>query len=707
MDDMEKEWIQETLDYAGKIPYVNKDLLERLLVVYALENDDKEKIKEEIDSMISEFSYQIFLSKKPLLECPSKAEVQGEIKIGNVLHADKALHSFGLNPNELTRHVGIYGQTGHGKTSLLYTIINQLTKLKIPFLYLDLKKDGRCLLRQHEELIVIPWRELRWNPLRPPPDMDVKSWWQLFAEVCGHAWGVYHAGVNYILEYLDRLHEEQKGAFPTLVDLYRMMAETQETTRKRLEYFDVMYNRVRALTSILGSVIDVQTGIKMEELLNHPVIIELDQLRADEQNWMVETMLTWLYAYRLVQGHRSEKLRHCVIIDEAHRIFDANKEWRETTREMGMPPINLFPTQFRDFGESLIIASQEPSKITDSMHANTLVKIVGNLGSGKDINAVSEAMSLDDEERECIPKLQRGEWLVKMSDRYMKPFMITTPYQPVDKDITDEEVKHRMLTLLPKQTEQKRQPKQQVAERVISKNAWELLSHVNSHPFQGIAGRAKEMGISPSMFESAKAELIDAVLVNEASFSLSGRRPTKFLVPTEKALQLLESRGMNTGMWRHVGNMNFEHMLYQVLLRWEFKKLGFDARLEAKFSEGRRIDVLAVKNGRKIGVEVELNTNVDLRNKLNGIESLDELYIVTKKEIYSDIKHKLGTLPNVKVYSIDRFLEALRNLYVEKIRINSSEQNKSESTLFRENHFDVSHSGQKRKESNSGGVKDE
>jgi len=64
-------------------------------------------------------------------------------------------------------------------------------------------------------------------------------------------------------------------------------------------------------------------------------------------------MLSWIYAYRLVQSHKSEKLKYCVIVDEAHRIFDVNKEWRETTREIGMPIINFFPTQFRDFGGSV------------------------------------------------------------------------------------------------------------------------------------------------------------------------------------------------------------------------------------------------------------------------------------------------------------------------------------------------------------------
>jgi hypothetical protein len=33
--------------------------------------------------------------------------------------------------------------------------------------------------------------------------MDVKAYWNFLARICGHVWEVYHAGVNYLLEYLD------------------------------------------------------------------------------------------------------------------------------------------------------------------------------------------------------------------------------------------------------------------------------------------------------------------------------------------------------------------------------------------------------------------------------------------------------------------------------------------------------------------------
>jgi hypothetical protein len=223
-------------------------------------------------------------------------------------------------------------------------------------------------------------------------------------------------------------------------------------------------------------------------------------------------------------------------------------------------------------------------------------------------------------------------------------------------------------------------------EASLSEDAWKVLENINSHPFNGIVSRQRELGFSASRLEKAKEELISNGLVIQLNIPLSGRRPSLFLVLTDEALQVLEAKGFDTNIWKHVGNVGFEHMLYQALIRWEFKKLGYDAHIEARISEGRRIDVLAVKDGERIGVEVELNANVDLRQKLNGIEGIDELYIVTRKEAFNEVRSKLGDLPrNVRLYSIDKFLQRLANLSGEGRGINSSQQNKPESNDFNRN----------------------
>ena len=95
------------------------------------------------------------------------------------------------------------------------------------------------------------------------------------------------------------------------------------------------------------------------------------------------------------------------------RVFDANKELRGSTHEMGVPLIDIIADEIRSLGEGLIISDQEPSKLTSSIKANTYIKIVGYLGHGKDIQDISEALALNESYRKMLSRLRKGLWLVK------------------------------------------------------------------------------------------------------------------------------------------------------------------------------------------------------------------------------------------------------------------------------------------------------
>ncbi|MEM2914589.1 MAG: hypothetical protein QXH91_04225, partial [Candidatus Bathyarchaeia archaeon] len=485
---------------------------------------------------------------------------------------------------------------------------------------------------------------------------------------------------------------------PKIEDVYKKIAESDETSRKMQEYASVVETRLYGLLSKLGQTINNKRNlIDIEKLLELPVVLELDGLGRDEASILALWLFYWIYAYRKAKMMRG-KLLHVLIIDEAKRIFTASEQYSQTTAEYsGIPPADLVCDEIRDFGEAIIASDQEPTKLSNSLKANTYTKITGLLGNGKDIDDIAQAMDLNDEGREALTKLERGEWLVKLAGRYVKPFIIKSEDFKLEKNVSDEELKQRMKTAIEELNRKEKNLTQgkdeEKADTVrLSEDSYRLLENINSHPFNGITSRQKELGISATRLERAKEELILNELIKQVDISLSGRRPTSFLVLTEKALNFLESKGVDTNLWKHVGNVGFEHTLYQVLIRWRLKKLGYDAHVEVKVSEGRRVDVLAIKNDKRIGIEVELNPNANLSQKLNGID-FDEFYIITKKEMFNEVKEKLGALPiNTRVYSIDRFLKRLSNLSDEKIRINSSKQNKGEFIHYKENHFETSSS---------------
>jgi hypothetical protein len=580
----------------------------------------------------------------------------------------------------------IVARSGFGKTTLIIQIMRQLIENKIPFIVFDYKRDYRHLIRHFPELIVLSWRDLRINPLQPPPGVSFQEWKQQFLNIFGHVQAVWHGSTQYLLEAIDKACKEKKGLV-TLEDVYKKIVEANETSRKMQEYASVVETRLYGLLSKLGETINNQrTLIDMERLLQLPVVIELDGLSRDEASILALWLFYWIYAYRKAKSIRG-KLLHVLIIDEAKRIFTASEQYSQTTAEYsGIPPADLVCDEIRDFGEAIIASDQEPSKLSDSLKANTYTKITGFLGNGKDINDVAEAMDLSEDEKEAITKLERGEWLVKLAGRYVKPFTIRTKDFSLEKNVSDEELRQRMKPIIESLLKANREKVEKVEEVSLSKDCWKLLESISSHPFNGIVSRLKELAISVKRFERAKHELISKGLAEQLDIPLSKRRPTSFLVLTDKALQLLEAKGVDTSIWKHVGNVGFEHMLYQVLIRWQLKKLGYDAYIEVEIAKGRRIDVLAIKNGRKVGVEVELNANVDLKKKLDVIESLDELCVVTSKKLFNEIKEKLGDLPsNVKLYSIDRFLEVFGNLAGEEMGNNSSGEKQLRASSFRGN----------------------
>jgi DNA helicase HerA-like ATPase len=131
--------------------------MEKMLWSYCFDDvDGKDELRQDVESILGAYSPNLLFSKRPVLAPPDLDGLQG-IRIGRVVVGDRETFDFNLSKNDFTRHVAIYAQTGHGKTSLLYCLMDQFLEKKIPFLYIDLKKDGRALLRKSKELIVIPW----------------------------------------------------------------------------------------------------------------------------------------------------------------------------------------------------------------------------------------------------------------------------------------------------------------------------------------------------------------------------------------------------------------------------------------------------------------------------------------------------------------------------------------------------------------------
>jgi len=645
---------------------VPENVVDNLLVDYLLEDDHKSKrsAQDTLNEIIGVHSPKTLFSDRPAFQVP-QIERPNQIRIGRYSQGEKLHGNFCISIDDL-QHLGIFAATYSGKTTLIATILTQLIKLGIPWLAFDFKRDLRGLSRNYD-IKVLRWNWLKINPLQPPPDVELTQWMTFLADIMAHVFGWFHASENYLMEFMQRAYDSKTDGYPTFRLLHDMVATSEESGRRYSEYREVVLNRLASMLIVLGDVVDTESSFPVEKLLEQNVVIELDGLRRDEANFLVEYFLAYIFAYRLAHSQRG-KIAHLNVFDEASRFFFKGKQFGETRQELGLSFLETVPQIIRDYKEGLLCAAQEPSLITHSLMSNLRTKFVGYLSEGEDIEAIATSLNLTDDEKDELAKIgERGYWLVKMAGT--KPFLVKSEDFPIPKDMTDEELRQRMADFLaelessrkvaPLTQHQKVADQPKVIPPQLTADAWDLLVNVCEHPFMGIRSRCYSLKISGRRIETAMEELAERKLTAAMDIPLGRFRPVKFLILTDEALNLLANVKHDVSLWKKIGNVGFEHSLYQVLVAYAFRKKGWEAGIEKEIMKGRRLDVLIQQNGTKVGVEIELTT-ADIENKVMGIEKLDRLVFLVKDEqtktSFQERITKLACREKIEVFLARNFL---------------------------------------------------
>ncbi len=364
---------------------------------------------------------------------PLPEETIGEYQLGVVIYPDKPYSVFGLREDEFCKHLMITGMTGMGKTTATLQIIKELKRHGKSFLVFDWQREYKKLrkLEQFKDLLVLRVGKdtsFRFNPLIPPNGTDVKEWLAKLVDVMNHAYlGGY--GTEYVLrDVLVKAYDKAKSLqggkeYPTfkLVKQY----VKKNFFRGRMELWN--QTAMRILESLtyeggLGQVLNTEAKTNLKELLKRDVIIELDALSSDDKKFFTEALLLWIYEFRKNQGETSG-LRHAMIIEEAHNILSKKKEKTEGGETIMETTLRMI----RKFGEGVIVIDQEPSKMSESIKANTNTKITFTLGNGKDIFDIATSMEISQEQRKYLDLLKVGHAIVKVKGRVESPIMVYFP----------------------------------------------------------------------------------------------------------------------------------------------------------------------------------------------------------------------------------------------------------------------------------------
>ncbi|MEZ5359839.1 MAG: DUF87 domain-containing protein [Candidatus Zixiibacteriota bacterium] len=390
--------------------------------------------------LIADKEGKVDFKKAIRLPPPNPHILAGKYRIGEVIYPEKEFADFGLRENEFIKHILIAGITGAGKTNLSFQLLGQFARHKKSFLVFDWKMNYRALgkLPEFQNLKIIRLGEkdcdFKFNPLIPPPGTNPKHWMAMLVDVIKHAFFVAHGVEYFFRKGIDHLYDQYKvyegnTEYPTFIDLEKLLRK--EFVRGREMLWMSSAKRTLAcmtFSGLLGDILNSREPNRIEELLNKNVILEMDNLATIEKIFLIESLLLWIYHYRKNESKR-EVFKHAIIIEEAHHILSGQKELALGEETIMESVIRII----REFGESVIAIDQEPSKISNSILANTNCKICFNLGNGKDIDTMAKCLSLNSEEKSSIDQLKVGHAIVKMKERFTNPIQIKIPLIPIEK----------------------------------------------------------------------------------------------------------------------------------------------------------------------------------------------------------------------------------------------------------------------------------
>jgi DNA-binding PadR family transcriptional regulator len=561
---------------------------------------------------------------------------------------------FYLSEENLIRHLLAVGQSGSGKTTLFYSLMSEVEK---PFWAFDLKQDYRHLINDLD-LLVLPWTELKFNPLKPPEDVSPRRWAQVFAEIFGHATSLLSGSKNYLMKKIIELYtlynlfDKVSEPYLSLHELELLIKKDKiNFVRKSSDYRDTLLNRLEAMNLVAGIVFDCSQGYAVDEILKRNVVFEFDGLSRDVQNFLMEILFACVYEYRISQNHRSSGLNHLFFLDEGKRVFSVYKERQDA---VGIPEIDELTAKMREFGEGLVVADQEASKLTDSIKANTYTKLLLPTADQKQFQAVTEAMNLSERQAEFAQQLETGEAIIQVGSR--GPVPVKLHNYEIEKTVTDRELEKQQAEewsqlsheirkttkrfdsrIAPGRSEEVPEPRipDDPTEAQVSELGNRLLKDVVENPFKPLTERYDRFS-SSYKGNKAKNELVDQGLVIERNVKTGDKR--KLLQLTEKGRDYVEdSLDLNT---KHEGRGGIIHRYWQHRIKEAFEEQGWAAELEVFDA-----DVYANTGEKEIVVEVAMGDNKrEIQHVKQHLETgFDKVWVAARnQEVLEGLKQRIN-----------------------------------------------------------------
>ena len=424
------------------------------------------------------------VSGLPVIECAEfgrdvisqNVDYKPEINLGKIFHMQREEQNKNvcLDSKSLTEHVFVTGSTGAGKSTTIYRLLSEATKLdvehtngKVTFMVIEpAKGEYKKELPKHVEADVTVYGTnpkldgtnlLKINPFSFPADkIHILEHLDRLIEIFNVCWPMYAAmpevlkkGIEeaYVACGWDLLNSENRisdNLFPSFADVcnnIRVVIEQSDySAENKSDYKGALVTRLESLTNGINGLIFVSDEISGENLFDKNTIVDLSRVGSTETKALIMGVLVMkLQEHRLARAKGVNlPLEHITVLEEAHNLL------KRTSTEQTADGSNLLGkavemlsnsiAEMRTYGEAFVIADQAPGLMDMSVIRNTNTKIIMRLPDYSDRDLVGKAANLNDDQIIEIAKLKPGVAAVYYNG-WINPVLCKVPYdKKVKKD---------------------------------------------------------------------------------------------------------------------------------------------------------------------------------------------------------------------------------------------------------------------------------
>jgi hypothetical protein len=238
---------------------------------------------------------------------------------------------------------------------------------------------------------------------------------------------------------------------------------------------------------------------------------------------------------------------------------------------------------------------------------------------------------------------------------------------------------HIMLNCTPL-TEQMTIEKSEDITRLNSDSKKFLINVVN-YPSLTVTQRYDELSLKGRYAQDLKQSLVDRKLIEEIFLAIGSSKQSTFLVPTQKAIDYLDSIREYTRFYKHIGKTSPLHQLIQAMIIEYFTDKNCVVQNDYQIGE-KFVDVY-IESNKKVVFEVAVNPAIDAERVSSALDFVDQFVILpVDLMILKSIENSLKALKSekIKIFLASFFLAGLKKGTLGIIPQNNTEQQNSQTT---------------------------